>query len=473
MFVLRWKHHVPVSNSAGDDDGRCRHNGHGRFLTNASGEVAIVFGLMAAVSLMSIGAAVDFARFLNARDQTMAAIDSAILAGARSLQIDASQEASALALAKQYYEQAIKNRPPLRSDTVRFAVVDSGTAMVASGDAKIATPFMGLAGFPELPLLTWSAAAAPKAIVASGGNAQSNLEIAVMLDTSNTMANASGAGSSKIADMKAAASDLVNIVVWNDQSAFTSRVALVPFSGDVRIPPAWLINVRDPAAAASKTVIINKEKFTYWKTPCFGERMGTNSSTDAPPGAGNYVLSVYSFDRKCSQAPLDNEIVALSSDKTLLLDRISKLTVGVGSAGHVGTAWAYYMLSPNWSAVLPVTSTPAAYGAAKTNKVIVLMTDGAFNFTHDSNGIATAETGGNANGVSSADQAIAVCSDMKRNGIQVYTVGFDIRADQTAINTLMACASDTSKFYDATDGSKLKAAFRDIALHVSALHLAN
>ena len=101
------------------------------------------------------------------------------------------------------------------------------------------------------------------------------------------------------------------------------------------------------------------------------------------------------------------------------------------------------------------------------------MTDGGYNFTHDSNGIATAETGGNANAASSAEQAIAVYNNMKRNEIEVYTVGFNLNSDPTAINTLTACASDASKFYDATDGSKLKAAFRDIALHVSALHLAN
>jgi von Willebrand factor type A domain len=473
MSALRWGEFTPVSARATGDDGWSGRISAKQFLANTSGDIAIVFGLMAAVTFMSIGAAVDFARFLSARDQTMAAIDAAILAGARSLQTDISDKYGAIALAKQYYEQAIKDRGPLLSDNVVFYVVDSGTAMVASGDAKIATPFMGLAGVPELPLLTWSAVAPPKAIIASGGNADANLEIAIMLDTSNTMANASGAGSSKIADMKAAASDLVNIVVWNDQSAFTSRVALVPFSGDVRIPAAWQTKVRDPAALATQKVTVNNARQTYLRTPCYGERMAPNSYTDAAPGAGNYVLSVYSVDGQCSEVPLEDEIVSLTSDKAQLLDKISKLALGAGSAGHVGAAWAYYMLSPNWSTVLPSASTPAAYGAQKTNKVAVLMTDGAFNFTHDSKGVATAATGGNANGLSSADQAIAVCRDMKRNGIQVYTVGINLNADETAINTLTACASDVSKFYDASGGSQLKAAFRDIALHVSALRLAS
>jgi len=52
-------------------------------MPNRSGNVAILFGLIAVVLMLTIGAAVDIGRWLNARDQTLAAIDSAVLAGAR------------------------------------------------------------------------------------------------------------------------------------------------------------------------------------------------------------------------------------------------------------------------------------------------------------------------------------------------------------------------------------------------------
>lgn len=183
-------------------------------------------------------------------------------------------------------------------------------------------------------------------------------------------------------------------------------------------------------------------------------------------------MNVYSVDGRCAQAPLEDEILPLSSDKVMLLDRIDRLSLAAGSAGHVGAAWAYYMLSPNWSSVLPATSTPAAYGAARTKKVVVILSDGAYNFTHDAAGVATAATGSNANGFSSAAQAIAICNDMKSNGIAIYTVGVGLGADQTAVSTLASCASDPAKFYDAADGDALRAAFRSIALNVSALRLA-
>jgi hypothetical protein len=101
------------------------------------------------------------------------------------------------------------------------------------------------------------------------------------------------------------------------------------------------------------------------------------------------------------------------------------------------------------------------------------MTDGGYDYTHDSKGVPTNDSGGNANGLNSADQAVAICSNMKSSGIQVYTVGFNLQGNQTATSTLQACASDAAKFYDATDGARLRAAFRDIALKVSSLRLTN
>ncbi len=57
-----------------------------RYRDDASGNIAIVFALMGVVLMLAIGAAVDVSRWLNARDQTVAAIDAAVLAGGRALQ---------------------------------------------------------------------------------------------------------------------------------------------------------------------------------------------------------------------------------------------------------------------------------------------------------------------------------------------------------------------------------------------------
>ena len=101
------------------------------------------------------------------------------------------------------------------------------------------------------------------------------------------------------------------------------------------------------------------------------------------------------------------------------------------------------------------------------------MTDGEYNYTFDNSGVPTNANGanGSANGNSSAAQALATCNQMKQDGIDVYTVGFDLGGNQTAENTLKNCASDNSKFYNAEDAEALKRSFRDIALKISQLYL--
>ncbi len=76
--------------------------------------------------------------------------------------------------------------------------------------------------------------------LAVGGNAELNLEVSMMLDITGSMGDGT-----KLADMKSAATDLVNIVVWADQSEYTSRIAIVPFAYDVRLPATALRRPRD------------------------------------------------------------------------------------------------------------------------------------------------------------------------------------------------------------------------------------
>jgi hypothetical protein len=61
---------------------------------------------------------------------------------------------------------------------------------------------------------------------------------------------------------------------------------------------------------------------------------------------------------------------------------------------------------------------------------------------------------------------------MKAAGITVYTVGFDLGGNQTAIDTLRTCATSSEHFYNAKTGDELRLCFRDIALKISTLRLA-
>ena len=145
---------------------------------------------------------------------------------------------------------------------------------------------------------------------------------------------------------------------------------------------------------------------------------------------------------------------------------IQSMKAGGSTAGHLGTAWTWYLLSSNWSSVFSGESVPAPYsdlkqtlpsGAPKLRKIAVLMTDGEYNTAYSR--------------VDSTTQARALCQNMKATGIDVYTVGFDLDGNAKATDTLAGCASDPSKFYNTTTGEQLRQAFRDIALRASPLRL--
>ena len=457
----------------------------GNFAADTAGDIAILFGLMAMVMFILIGAAVDMGRWLNARDQTLAAIDAAVLAAGRALQTNGGDVTKAIDVAKAYYAQNTKTRLPVSNDTVNFAVVDGGGSVEAKGSARIKTPFIGLIDpvghkFATLPLLNLDDSESAKAKIATNRNSENNLEISMMLDTSGSMDEYTSSGNKKYIDMRAAAKDLVDIVVWADQSTYTSKIGLVPFSGDVRLPASMFNNVTDAALPAQRCIksgaVVNcntNNSVLYKKTACVAERTGTNKYTDVGPGAGNFVMANYTTNAVCEQDKTTDEVLPMTSDKNVLKAKIDTLTPQGYTAGEVGTAWAWYLLSPNWATVLPAASQPVAYGTPKTKKIAILMTDGEYNSTHDVNGVKNglSQSGANANGDSSPVQAKSLCTGMKAKGIEVYTVGFNVGGNATAVDTLSNCATDASHFYNATNGEQIKQAFRDIALKSVKLYL--
>jgi Flp pilus assembly protein TadG len=216
-------------------------------------------------------------------------------------------------------------------------------------------------------------------------------------------------------------------------------------------------------------------------TTCVSERT-TNPFTDAAPSTTplgrNYSVG---SDNPCPAA--GNTIVPLTTDRNSLNTQIAALQAAGSTAGHIGTAWGWYMLAPNFGYLWPSASQPAAYGAASTLKIMVLMTDGAYNTSY-CNGVIS-QTSGSGSGTTSnhincnsangdaPTQASSLCTAMKAQGIIIYTVGFDLQGDQSAINLLTNCATDPSHFYNAADGQALQAAFQDIANSITNLRISH
>lgn len=408
-----------------------------------------MFGLLIIVLFASAGGAVDYGRWNSARQVTITAMDAAVLAAGRALQVDSSDVSGAIAAAQAVYNKNIAGRIPTLSDTISFVITDDKTAVTVTGNAEIETFLLKVIQIDRMALLDDAGSDYSKAKLAVNGNAGVNIEVSMMLDVTGSMSG------SKITDMKEAAKDLINIVIWDDQSSFTSKIAVVPF--------AHAVNV----GSSVFTDITGKDESEF-DHPCVVDRTGNAKLTDDAPGSGQYInvyeqkKNINSWTMFLSCSPSSATMQPLTNSKLVLNNLVDSFVAGGYTAGHIGTAFAWYALSPNWSNVWPAESAPAAYNTETTKKIAILMTDGEYN-THYN---------GNGDGDASA-QAKSICTNMKANGITVYTVGFELGEGSTAEDVLKSCATDPNKYFDADDGDDLKQSFRNIALSISSLYLSN
>lgn len=163
----------------------------------------------------------------------------------------------------------------------------------------------------------------------------------------------------------------------------------------------------------------------------------------------------------------NNEPVPLTTDDDDLRDFIEDMEAGGGTAGHLGIAWGWNILSPDWKNVWPRVSEPLEYFEEDSAKALVIMTDGAFNSTHP----MAADT--------STELAAGYCDAIKANtNITIFTVGFEVPDNVPTVRgsggktILEYCASSSDFIFDADGSQELKDAFVQIAAEISDLRIA-
>jgi Flp pilus assembly protein TadG len=488
-----------------------------------------------------MGAAIDFGRWSNASSKTTAALDAALLAAGRQLQTEPGEMQKALDAAQLYFTTLTTQRLTVDNATSQFALADGGMSIEGTATGSIKTPFLSFVAVTALDVK-----ATAKASLAVGGNGgNSDLEISLMLDVTESMCD-NGIGpctaGAKMDAMKYAAKDLVKIVMGANTSTQTARVALVPFSTRVRVDDETSANAAplmkkltnlDPtwngwhndcqhwsgsgSSTSSESAGTNNWTCDQWVAtqvnwkvvPCVTDRTGPDEFTDAPPGANSWLnaheggRAPVSWDSSdtplttqtgtsktdpsynwnyndagtCWDITAPNYVMPLSTDETALNQRIDALEAYGSTSGALGTAWAWYLISPNWSSIWPAASTPGPYaeltqtnpgGAPKLRKIAVLMTDGDYN---------TYREWKDYDPVYVANNAKSICANMKAQGIEIFTVGFELDSlpaaqKARAIDTLQTCGTDIAHFYNSIDPAQLKNAFRDIAMKLATLYIA-
>lgn len=395
-----------------------------RFVRDQRGATAIIFGLVLIPVIGIMGLAIDGWRAVNASTAAAGALDAAALAAAKGIAEENLTDAEAEDQARNYFNANFKSGAHGVSLNGLQVSTDSGTRTVTvTADFAVETTFSKIFHVNQFAMNR----------AATATYDSRDLELAMMLDVTGSMCQPC----SKLEDLKIAAKDAVDILISDNPSRRSVRIGLAPYSAAVNAGPY--------ARRASNGVSVDG---------CVFERAGRDAYSDAAPGRGSYLGAVERRKPRNYSCP-PAEVLPITDNKSLLNDTIDSYDADGWTAGHLGVAWSWYLLSPEWSSVWPGGSQPVSYRDEETIKAVILMTDGKFNTSYK-------------NG-SSTNQALALCENMKRRDVIVYAVAF--QAPNSAKDTLRECATESKNFFDASNGDQLRTAFQNIAVNLANLRL--
>lgn len=423
------------------------------------GSVALIFALSCVVLFVLIGLAVDSARYYNLAGRMQQALDGASLAAAKLLSDPNLTDQDIKDRAGAYFEAAVQT---FGIDTTSISPLNINVDRAASavevlGQVQVPAMFGGFAGLPSVNLIN------QKSKVVYD---MTSVELAMVLDITGSM-NTNG----KLADLKGASQDVIDILFDGALNDTNVKIAIAPYSAAVNAGEYANDVTTLPVSTSCYKPCWYCERICTDVTgtltdTCVLERQGGDAYTDAAPTGSAKLPNVSALGSTPARYSCPAPSVIPLTDRTHrddLKNAIQGYAASGATAGHIGTAWGLYLLSPSWSSVFPAESAPKGYGDGHVQKAMIVMTDGEFNTSYTGAADQTAE---------SYAYFDNLCATAKANGISVYTVGFDLNVAD-ALAHLESCASAPSQFYDAKTGAQLKDAFKDIANKLGNLRVAS
>jgi len=238
-----------------------------RLRDDERGAILIYFTLALLPLLAVGGAAMDLGHVFLVKQRLTNAVDSASLTlGARRNL--SSDEATALveAFIRTRYAGSLKS----------VAVSDTATQVNVTVTVQVPMTFMQILNTQSVDVTVGATAVRP----------QGKLEIALVLDQTGSMDSPPRGGSiKKIESLKLAAKDLIDIVVWDNQTDdYYSKIAIVPYAAGVNVG-AYAPSVRGSIPTGSGICLLPGCEFFQFLNPsglvkvygfstCVSERTG-------------------------------------------------------------------------------------------------------------------------------------------------------------------------------------------------------
>jgi Flp pilus assembly protein TadG len=426
---------------------------HAQFKTDERGTFVIIAAITMPVALFVMGAGIDYSNALRARTNIATALDASLLAAARDLSIgdvDASQVNTRV---NDYFDANLTgaNLRDAHWGTVQTTLNEVVGTLTGAVDVSVDTAFAKILNATEIPM-TIDAEATYNIL---------DLEIALVLDVTGSM------GGQKMADMKAASKELIDILMSDNPKAAEKdkvRISVVPYSDMVNVGP--FEEAVTGYSSGESCVYERPQPHAFTDNAPLGKLPGQpaddNGTLDTSwGGCGNRLEKPIANDAQNYRGYScgNPRLLPMTMEKDTLKTHIDGFGASGCTAGHIGIQWGWNTLSPNWDTIWPAASKPRAYNAKQNLKIMIVMTDGVLNTWFENNQGNSFQQGRN------------LCSNIKDDGVLIYAVAF--RAPGSAEQFMRDCATGGDYYFNASSGSALRRSFQEIANRIRALRLSS
>lgn len=498
------------------------------FTAARAGNVAMMFGFAVIPITIAAGSAVDLSRAAVVKTRLGNALDAAALAvgGMQGL-----SDAEIRAAAQRFFDANFA-RDVNMGTPGDLTITTTERTITVSTCAQLDTLMMTIVNVSYLTICASSEIT----------REFKGLEVVMALDTTGSMGDAG-----KMDALKQAANDLVSILFGTSNTSANLKIGVVPFAAAVRFDPQTAVNLGflDTTGASSVARLnfdnnrfawsiytpltgnqashqLNSQRWrgcvearpgnleeldtaptpgqpdTYW-VPFFAPDGPNNPpSGQTPRGFPNNYISdgiaitaanwLQRLMNSAKYANVNNAgmhvgcemqtVLPLTNSRTAITDKINALNPEGYTHIALGLAWGWRVISPT----APFTE-GVAYNDPRTNKAIILMTDGVNTVPTNSSPLGSLYTAygylsqarlGTTNSgtaVTNMNSATArTCTNIKANNIRLYTILL-METNTTVRNLLRTCATTTAMFYESPSAAQLQTVFRAIAAELSNLRI--
>ncbi len=401
-----------------------------RFVSDQKGTVAVLFALALVPLLLAAGLAIDIVRYSSAKTGLQAALDAGALTVAAATNLSTAER---LAAGDSTFAENIEAIASGVSVIPSFDLTDD--KVVASASFDLPVGLMKLAGFSAMTVAAESEVTVPE---------NKKAEIALVLDYSGSMKETLS-GQVKYIAMRNAAKQLVKELA--DSNPENVKFGLVPFSHHV-----WV--------TLPKQYVRGQTGAGNW-TGCTQDRRFPENTTDATPTAtvsskwGQPIAPVHASSDCSAYVPNQLAVKPLTDDFAAINSQLDAMKPYAWTHIALGAEFGYHLLSPN----APF-SEGVSYSDTKTQKIMVLLTDGMQTEPAFGPGPRTVPQG--------EKNLEAICANAKASGIKIMTIAYNID-DATTVDRLRNCTTDPAEgFFSVEEGENIAAAFDAIKAQITA-----